>query len=348
MARLELEGVSKSFGNTVAVNTLSIGVNDGELLCLLGSSGSGKSTLLRMIGGFELTSSGRILIDGEDVAAKPPEHRPTAMVFQSHALWTHMTVSENVAFGLRLRGLPRAEVATKVTEALEMVGLAGYGDRRTPNLSGGQQQRVAIARCLVLRPKILLMDEPFASLDQHLRERLRDEVRAIQQKLAITTIFVTHAQDEALALADRIAVMSMGKLEQIGTPDEIYARPATAFVAGFIGTMNLIELTVSSGATSLGGLQLATPVADGPITLALRPEDWQIDPAQGFALTVTRVINLGAHALVEADLADGTRVKIHLPKASGVKVGDSLRLAPGPFALYRDNAAIYRSEGGMV
>ena len=208
MSVLKINDVSKIFPNgTKAVDSFSLDVADGELVCLLGPSGSGKSTLLRMVGGFETPSSGLMTIDGEDITHVPPEKRPTGMVFQSHALWTHMNVFKNLAFGLKLRRLPASEIKDKVEAVLELVGLAGYGTRMTHQLSGGQQQRVALARSLVLEPKILLLDEPFASLDQHLRERLREEVRDIQQRLKITTLFVTHGQDEALALADRIVVM---------------------------------------------------------------------------------------------------------------------------------------------
>ncbi len=231
MAHLAIESVSKLFGTTFAVRDFSLEVGDGELVCLLGPSGSGKSTLLRMIGGFERPSDGTIRIDAKDVTTMPPERRPTGMVFQNHALWTHMDVFNNIAFGLKLRLLPKAEIRKRVEDALNLVGLADYGRRMTTQLSGGQQQRVALARSLVLEPKILLLDEPFASLDQHLRERLREEVRDIQQRLGITTLFVTHGQDEALALADRIVVMRDGRTEQIAPPSTIYRQPQTAFVA---------------------------------------------------------------------------------------------------------------------
>src|SRR3982751_2051462 len=213
MSVLDIKGVTKQFSASVrAVDNFSLDVADGELVCLLGPSGSGKSTLLRMVGGFETPTSGAITIDGEDITHLPPEKRPTGMVFQSHALWTHMNVFKNLAFGLKLRRLPADEIKRQVDEVLALRGLPGYGTRQTHQLSGGQQQRVALARSLVLEPKILLLDEPFASLDQHLRERLREEVRDIQQRVKITTLFVTHGQDEALALADRIGVMRDGRV----------------------------------------------------------------------------------------------------------------------------------------
>ena len=262
MAVLDIKGVTKSFSPTVrAVDDFNLTVGDGELVCLLGPSGSGKSTLLRMVGGFETPSSGSITIDGEEVIHLPPERRPTGMVFQSHALWTHMNVFKNIAFGLKLRRRPADEIKQRVEKVMELVGLTGYGNRQTHQLSGGQQQRVALARSLVLEPKILLLDEPFASLDQHLRERLREEVRDIQQRLKITTLFVTHGQDEALSMADRIVVLRDGHMEQVAAPDMLYREPATPFVAGFIGTMNLIEGSVANGTFARATFSNPLPVS---------------------------------------------------------------------------------------
>ncbi|WP_421761503.1 ABC transporter ATP-binding protein [Devosia sp.] len=342
MARLSLAGVSKVFGSVAAVSPLSLDIGDGELVCLLGPSGSGKSTLLRMIGGFELPSSGQVLIDGQDVASVRPNKRPTAMVFQSHALWTHMNVFDNVAFGLKLRKMSRGDITRKVMEALALVGLEGYDKRMPRQLSGGQQQRVAIARCLVLEPKILLMDEPFASLDQHLRERLREEVRLIQRKLGITTLFVTHAQDEALALADRIVVMSMGAIEQVGTPDEIYANPESTFVANFIGTMNMVKGAVAGGKIAAGAFTHDAPIADGEAILGIRPEDFEIADT-GTELVVKRVVNLGPFLLAEGAHADGTAITVHLDKSNPVREGSVLRVKPKRYAVYRDGAPPYRS-----
>jgi putative spermidine/putrescine transport system ATP-binding protein len=347
MAKLEIRDVSKVFAGAnpvVAVDAFSLTVADGELVCLLGPSGSGKSTLLRMIGGFERPSSGQVLIDGDDVSRLPPEKRPTGMVFQSHALWTHMNVFNNLAFGLKLRRLPARDIRDKVEAVLELVGLGGYGKRLTTQLSGGQQQRVALARSLVLEPKILLLDEPFASLDQHLRERLREEVRDIQQRLKITTLFVTHGQDEALALADRIVVMRDGKTEQVARPDLLYREPATPFVAGFIGSMNLIEGTVHAGAFTHGGWTLPVPVADGPATLAVRPEALGIAPAEtGSAARIHRVTDFGTHAIIDIDLPDAVRLKSMVTDARQWQAGQSVALQPAAFAIYRSNAAVYRN-----
>jgi len=342
MSVLKITDVSKVFsGGTVAVDRFSLDVADGELVCLLGPSGSGKSTLLRMVGGFEQPSGGQITIDGEDITRLPPEKRPTGMVFQSHALWTHMNVFKNLAFGLKLRRLPPEEIRRKVEAVLELVGLAGYGNRHVTQLSGGQQQRVALARSLVLEPKILLLDEPFASLDQHLRERLREEVRDIQQRLKITTLFVTHGQDEALSMADRIVVMRDGRTEQIDRPDIVYREPQTPFVAGFIGTMNLIEGTVSNGRFERAGYAVPLPVADGAATLAIRPEALGLEAAEGGEARVHRVTDYGTHGLVDLELPDGTRLKSMVDHPDLFETGQTVALKPRAMAAYRDNARIY-------
>jgi putative spermidine/putrescine transport system ATP-binding protein len=345
MAVLDIKGVTKQFSPAVrAVDNFSLTVADGELVCLLGPSGSGKSTLLRMIGGFETPTAGSITIDGEEVIHLPPERRPTGMVFQSHALWTHMNVFKNIAFGLKLRRRPADEVKRRVDTVMELVGLAGYGDRQTHQLSGGQQQRVALARSLVLEPKILLLDEPFASLDQHLRERLREEVRDIQQRLKITTLFVTHGQDEALSMADRIVVLRDGKMEQVAAPDMLYREPATPFVAGFIGTMNLIEGAVADGIFSRAAFSNPLPIPDGPAILAVRPEALGIEPANGAsAAKVHRVTDYGTHAIVDLELPDGTRLKSMVPEARDWKADQAIDLKPRAYAGYRDGAVAFRS-----
>ena len=346
MAVLDIKGVAKRFDDVRAVEAFDLTVADGELVCLLGPSGSGKSTLLRMVGGFERPSAGSITIDGEEIIQLPPERRPTGMVFQSHALWTHMNVFRNIAFGLKIRRLPAEEIRRRVEAVLELVGLVGYGSRGTNQLSGGQQQRVALARSLVLEPKILLLDEPFASLDQHLRERLREEVRDIQQRLKITTLFVTHGQDEALAMADRIVVMRDGRIEQVAAPDLLYREPETPFVAGFIGKMNLIEGNVENGTFSHAAFDIPLPVDDGPVMFAVRPEALGIAPANGAgSAKVHRVTDYGAHAIVDLELADGVRLKAQVAEARDWKAEQPVDLQPHTFAAYRDNRAIFRSEG---
>ena len=345
MSVLKIQEISKIFAGPVrAVDNFSLEVADGELVCLLGPSGSGKSTLLRMVGGFETPTSGVMTIDGEDITHVPPEKRPTGMVFQSHALWTHMNVFKNLAFGLKLRKVAPDEIKRRVDGVLDLVGLGGYGTRHVAQLSGGQQQRVALARSLVLEPKILLLDEPFASLDQHLRERLREEVRDIQQRLKITTLFVTHGQDEALSMADRIVVMRDGKTEQIDRPDIVYREPQTPFVAGFIGTMNLIEGTVSNGIFSKASYSTPLPVSDGPAILAVRPEALDLsvvsENSQG---KVHRVTDYGSHGLVDLELLDSTRIKAMVSHPDLFRAGQGVTLAPRAIAAYRGNAVIHRA-----
>ena len=337
MAKLEIKNLSRRFGDTRAVDDVSLTVGDGELVCLLGPSGSGKSTVLRMIGGFEEPTAGAILIDGQDVTRVPPERRPTGMVFQSHALWTHMNVFANVAFGLKLRRLPKDEIRRRVNASLATVGLEGYGERKTSQLSGGQQQRVALARSLVLEPKILLLDEPFASLDQHLRERLREEVREIQRRVGITMIFVTHGQDEALAIADRIAVMRDGRLEQLSRPDRLYRQPETEFVAGFVGQMNLLQGAVRANVMSVAGIDLPVALPDGPATLALRPEDIALERrSDDSGADVTRVTDFGTHLSIEVSTRCRQRLKIMAPPGTGWSAGMRAELSARKFSVYRD------------
>src|SRR6202048_3912547 len=246
MARLELDKLVKYYGRggEPAVRELSLEGDDGQFVCLLGPSGCGKTTTLRMIGGVLKPDGGDVRIDGVSILNQPPEHRPTAMVFQRYALWPHMTVWNNIAFGLQVRRRPRAEIARRVESALELVGLPAMGQRFTTQLSGGQQQRVALAGARVLEPRTLFLDEPLSNLDAQLRIHMRTELTVIQRRVGITTVLVTHDQEEAMSIADRIAVMNAGVLEQMDTPREIYARPATLFVATFIGTMNRIDAHV--------------------------------------------------------------------------------------------------------
>lgn len=285
---VRLNELSKRYGTQLAVDALSLTIEPGSMLALLGPSGCGKTTCLRMIAGLVQPTSGEIFIDGKRITGTPVHRRNIGMLFQNYALFPHMTVAENVAFGLEARRLPKAEIASRVSGALQLVQLGGYADRMPAQLSGGQQQRVALARCLVVEPALLLLDEPLGALDKGLRENMQVELRALQQRLGITTIMVTHDQDEALTLADRIAIMRGGRLEQLGSPAEVYQAPASRFVAGFIGVSNFFRGRVdrrdgqAGSVTTDSGIVLTIP--DCPpgrddVTVALRPEAIIIEPA---------------------------------------------------------------------
>ncbi len=277
MAFLDIRNLVKSFGANRVVKDFDLAVDKGEFVSLLGPSGCGKTTVLRMVAGFETPSSGAIAIDGRDVIGLRPNQRNIGMVFQAYALFPNLTVAQNVAFGLRVKGIDKPEADRRVTEMLGIIGLPDLGARYPFQLSGGQQQRVALARALAVRPQVLLLDEPLSALDAKIRVSLRDEIRAIQRKLGITTIFVTHDQEEALSMSDRIVVMNGGIADQIGTPFEIYNRPKTRFVANFVGTLNVIDGTVTdpdSGTVRIGDTSatLGRPLPPGKVTLAVRPE----------------------------------------------------------------------------
>ena len=288
--RVECRDVHLSYGSTPVLKGISLDIEPGEFFALLGPSGSGKSTLLRLIAGFNRQQSGHLLIDGLDVSAQPPWQRNIGMVFQSYALWPHLSVWDNVAFGLVERKLAKAEIARKVGAALERVGLSAFGQRRPGQLSGGQQQRVALARTIVIEPQLLLLDEPLSNLDKTLRVQMRQELLALQRRLGITTIFVTHDQEEAMTTADRMAVLDQGVVQQVGTPTALYDEPVNAFVANFVGTMNLMPATVR--ATSPQGLtlaldgvgelhlpRLAEMPAGAQVRLSFRPHSLRVEAA---------------------------------------------------------------------
>jgi iron(III) transport system ATP-binding protein len=290
MARgVVIEQVSFAYGPTPVLDDVTLDVAKGEFFAFLGPSGSGKTTLLRLIAGFGTPIAGRILIGGRDVTKMPPWNRNVGMVFQNYALWPHMTVAKNIAFGLERRKLARGEIEQKVRDALELVDLAAFAERRPAQLSGGQQQRVALARTLVIEPDVLLLDEPLSNLDAKLRVEMRAELRALQRKLGITAIYVTHDQEEANAIADRIAVLDQGRIQQIGAPIELYDRPANRFVATFLGTANLID-----GRLEPGGRFVADGIAvngisgaAGPACLSFRPQDVMVTaPGQGIGAKV--------------------------------------------------------------
>lgn len=297
MAKLVLEGIVKYLGGRPVVNNLNLEVASGELICLLGASGCGKTTTLRMIAGFLTPDAGTILLDDKPVLHLPPEKRPTAMVFQQYALWPHMDVFHNVAFGLQVRKMAKAEIRRRVQEVLKLVRLEDYERSFPAQLSGGQQQRVALARALVLEPQLLLLDEPLSNLDSKLRIQVREEIQEIQRRVGITTIFVTHDQDEALTIANRVAVFSEGHLEQYATPDVLYRDPATLYVAGFVGTMNILHGCWQEGGVEVDGTlipctQVSAHVA-GPVDIAVRPEDVRITENGGVAAQVLQRIPRG-------------------------------------------------------
>jgi iron(III) transport system ATP-binding protein len=282
---VEVRNVSLAYGATQVLRAVSVTVAPGELFALLGPSGSGKSTLLRLIAGFSHAQSGEILIGGEELSRVPPWKRDIGMVFQNYALWPHMTVAANVAFGLEERRLPKDVIRRRVEAALAMVGLQDYGTRRPGQLSGGQQQRVAVARTIAIEPKVLLLDEPLSNLDAKLRVRMRGELLALQRKLGITTIFVTHDQEEALSISDRVAVLDQGMIQQIGTPMELYDSPVNRFIANFVGTINMIRgrATPRNGGTlfespALGSIALPglNGSLQGDVDIAIRPHALQL------------------------------------------------------------------------
>src|ERR1700687_1838544 len=253
MAFLELENISKFFGHNTAVDHVNLAVEHGEFLTLLGPSGCGKTTILRMVAGFEVPSEGSILLDGEDITQRAASKRPMGMVFQSYALFPHMTAEQNIAFGMNIKHVPKETIQKRCAELLELVGLGDKGRSYPHQLSGGQQQRVALARALAVEPKVLLLDEPLSALDAKVRGQLRDEIRRVQLEVGTTTLFVTHDQEEALAIADRVGVMRAGRVEQLAAPTTVYTQPATAFVAEFVGLTNRLSGVVRGGAVEVRG-----------------------------------------------------------------------------------------------
>ena len=321
----------KRFGDFTAVDGLNLDMPSGEFFSMLGPSGCGKTTTLRMIAGFERPSEGQILLDGEDMAQTPPHKRNVNTVFQNYALFPHLTVGENIAFGLKYKNATKQETKDRVGQALELVQLTGFDKRRPGQLSGGQQQRVALARALILNPAVLLLDEPLGALDAKLRKRLQVELKALQEEVGITFVYVTHDQEEALTMSDRIAVMSQGRVEQVGPPSEIYEEPATAYVADFLGVSNLMEGTAkgqASGgcAVTLGDFALVAGKGDmstsGPAKITIRPERVDLE-AHGTTGPnrvpgmVERVVYVGSVLHVYVNLAPGTRIQVWTQNVGG-------------------------------
>jgi putative spermidine/putrescine transport system ATP-binding protein len=328
MARLELQHLTKRYESFTAVREVNLDVAEGEFLVLLGPSGCGKTTTLRMVAGFVTPTAGVIRLGGRDITVLPPWKRNTGLVFQSYALFPHMNVAQNVAFGLDMRKIAKAEIAARVKDALKLVRLEGLSERLPRQLSGGQQQRVALARALAIRPDLLLLDEPLSNLDAKLREQVRVEIKELQRKLGITTVMVTHDQEEALTVADRLVVMSEGSVRQIGTQRDLYERPADRFVAGFVGRSSLLAGRIEAPGLfrTDGGLAVrcTTPQSSGPASLALRPERLTLtaQPAPGVENslpgTVELVAYLGAALDVRVRLSERDRVVVQLPnRANG-------------------------------
>jgi putative spermidine/putrescine transport system ATP-binding protein len=344
MAGLHLERLSKSYGDVVAVADLSLEVNEGELVVLLGPSGCGKTTTLRMVAGFVEASQGRIVLGGRDITDLPPYRRNCGLVFQNYALFPHLTVFENVAFGLRMRRQPEAEIARRVGEALALVRLESLGQRMPRQLSGGQQQRVALARALVIQPDILLLDEPLSNLDAKLRQEVRLEIRQLQRKLGLTTMLVTHDQEEALSLADRLVVMEHGAIQQVGTQRELYERPANRFVAGFVGRTNFIDgAMIGSGSfRSRSGLAIRVNGQGAGDVLALRPEKLRLtrEPCAAdncVAATVENAAYFGAYNEYQLRCAGGERLLVHAPSSNGA---DELAIGAAAYVSWPAAAAL--------
>jgi spermidine/putrescine transport system ATP-binding protein len=319
---VELVDLEKLFGDVAAVDRISLRIEDGEFFSLLGPSGCGKTTTLRLIAGFERPDAGAIMIDGADQASIPPHKRPVNTVFQSYALFPHMDVAENVAFGLRYQDVTKAEERAKVGAALERVRLTGMESRKPTQLSGGQQQRVALARSLVLNPSVLLLDEPLGALDAKLRKALQVELKTLQEDLEITFIYVTHDQEEALTMSDRIAVMSAGQVEQLGTPSDVYETPTSSYIADFLGISNLMPaLSTGPGRVAVAGREMtcvSTGAASGAVTVCIRPERVELHPASfvgdnTLSGDIERVIYAGALLNVLVNIVDVGTIQVTVP-----------------------------------
>lgn len=308
---VELDDLTRVYGSVKALDGLTLRIEPGELVALLGPSGCGKTTALRILAGLDTATSGTVSVGGRDVGAVPANRRDMGMVFQAYSLFPHLTVLDNVAFGLKMRGAAKRDRLARAADMLDLVGLSAHKDKYASELSGGEQQRVALARALAIRPRVLLLDEPLSALDAKVRSQLRDEIRRVQSEVGTTTLFVTHDQEEALAVADRVGVMSRGRLEQVAAPADLYANPATPFVAEFVGLNNKVPATVSNGRADLLGASvpaLAGSVASGRGLAMVRPESVTVTADPAGTSTVSSVAFLGAISRVHAAMADGTAI----------------------------------------
>jgi spermidine/putrescine transport system ATP-binding protein len=341
---LELRGVSKRFGAVAVLRDISLTIGSGEFLTLLGESGSGKTTLLRLIAGFEQPSSGEIWMSQERLDLLPPYKRRVNTVFQHYALFPHLGVRENVAYGLRVKSTAKDEIARRVEDALRMVKMAEFGAARPATLSGGQQQRVALARALVNRPQVLLLDEPLSALDANLRKQMQSELKALQRQVGITFVFVTHDQEEAMALSDRIALIRSGMLEQVAAPREIYAHPATAYAAQFIGQTNLLRASVSNALASCGALCWRTDAPEGTALFSLRPEAIRLANAEGnelnnasrFRGVIRQQVFSGASEVLEIDTGDGQILRARIPASGPLQANQEFAFSPEDAIRVRD------------
>jgi putative spermidine/putrescine transport system ATP-binding protein len=339
---LEVRAVAKRFGAREVLKNISLNIASGEFLTLLGESGSGKTTLLRLIAGFEEPTGGEIWMAGERLDTLPPYKRRVNTVFQNYALFPHLSVRDNVAYGLRVQGAPKNEIPARVGEALSMVKMSEFVGARPSRLSGGQQQRVALARALVNRPQLLLLDEPLSALDANLRKQMQSELKALQREIGVTFLFVTHDQEEAMALSDRIALLRDGALEQVASPREIYARPATAYTAQFIGQTNLLRGEIRRSIATCGVLRWPVEEADGPAVFSLRPETIRLSPdgkrqthEVKFRGNIRQQIYGGASELLELDSGDGQLLRVRLPACGPLSgehdfvfsIADAIRVA---------------------
>ena len=340
MAEVTVSGVFKRFGPVAALNEIDLTVHDNEFVVLVGPSGSGKSTLLRIVAGLERQSEGTVAIDGRDMAGIAPKDRDVAMVFQSHALYPHMNVFDNLAFNQRIRGVDRKTVDAKVREVAERLEITELLKRRPRQMSGGQRQRVAIGRALVRDPRIFLFDEPLSNLDAELRVRLRTVIKRLHKELRRTSVYVTHDQVEAMTLADRVVVLRDGRIEQIGAPDALYETPVNEFVAGFIGSpaMNFLQGSAADGVVRIGAAEtVAAGALSGAVTVGIRPEDLlagDVDAAGGIRAQVTLVEPMGADTLIFCATDEGQELTVRLPRYTPVRERETLSLTPRAGAVH--------------